>query len=157
MAGYKIPASKISIYLNHGSLYTAIERELFEKGVAQHPGDIWASTLDSVQLRIWVAEYDKSVATLDGELQRLRGQLQFGFQWLRGRNNGPEPWAQFQLMERSVERDLVELRKLHLETVDQVTNFWKRQDGWYGVDDLFRLAKLWDLDTLRAKKGNVSA
>lgn len=62
-----------------------------------------------------------------------------------------------QLVERSVEKDLVELRKLHLETVDQVTDFWKRQDGWYGVDDLLRLVKLCDLDTLRVKKGNASA
>lgn len=125
--------------------------------MAQRHGDLWECPLNSLQVRIWVANYDKSVASLDVELQSLRGQLQFGFQSLRGRYNGPEPWARFQLMERLVEKDLVKLRKLHLETVYQVTDFWKRQDGWYGVDDLFRLAKLWDLDTWRAKKGNASA
>lgn len=157
---YKIPASKISIHLDYGSPIAAIERELYVSEVAQRRGELWPLppfTLDSVQVRIWVADYDNSVASLDVELQRLRGQFQFGFQWLRGRNNGPEPWAQFQLMERSVEKDLVKLRKLHLETVDQVTNLWERWDGWYEVDDLFRLAKLWDLETLRAKEENASA
>lgn len=42
---HKIPVSKISIHLDHGSPFAAIERDLYDNGIAQRRGDLRESKL----------------------------------------------------------------------------------------------------------------
>jgi hypothetical protein len=41
------------------------------------------------------------------------------------------------------ENDVVRLRSHHLQVITETTNFWKARDGWYDLDDMFRIAECW--------------
>jgi len=74
----------------------------------------------------------------------LRGPLRDKLQEARVRYSRPNPFSDIVGGSKaSIERDITAIRQLHLRIIDDVTKFWKAQDGWYGLDDMFKIAEAW--------------
>lgn len=138
---YNIPSNKISIHIHYGSPSGAFAAFCYKQDGPSGPH--FDTLLRSVQARIWVADYDASVAAIEAELRVLRTALDEALRKLRIRYSKPKHLSDLLALETMVEGDMEILRRLHMRTIEQTTNFWKAQDGWYDLDDMFRIAESW--------------
>lgn len=135
---YRIPANTISILLDYGNPFHVFAR--FD--VYQSWELCWGFDFDAVahtvQARIYITEPTASVLAIDRELARVREEVQKALALLREKND-------FDIAQRSVEvnQQLLKLRKFHVENIEEAIQFWKTQDGWYGLEDMFRIAESW--------------
>ena len=110
----------------------------------KHYREYFDPDLPSVQPRIWVADHDKSVAAMNEEIQVLRRALEEKLKEIERLYTAPNNYrGGVEQLEAWIERDISLLRKTHLRTIDEVTKSWKAQDGWYELDDMFRIAEAW--------------
>ncbi|KAH0286289.1 hypothetical protein M436DRAFT_86278 [Aureobasidium namibiae CBS 147.97] len=142
---YNIPPSKMYLHISYGSPspsfaeFTSIHDRVYNRDFAE--------SLRSVRPKIWVADYDASVAALDEEIRVLRGPLRDKLQEARVRYSRLNPfWDSVGALRASIERDITAVRRLHLRIIDDVIKFWKAQDGWYELDDMFKIAEAWSAE-----------
>lgn len=137
---YNIPSSKISFHMSyarpaaHFGAHASLQDRSYDKD--------FAKSLPSVEPRIWVADYDASVADLEEEIRKLRGPLKEKLQETIVRYPVPHPGVDtIEALGLLIEEDIVGVRELHLRIIEDVTKFWKAHDGWYELDDMFRIAE----------------
>lgn len=136
---FNIPSGRLSIYIWYGDPSESILACLQTLDKLRHS----VESLHSLHARIFVNDYDASVLTIDSELDVLRKAFAKIIDKMRIRYPKPDQLAQILELETMFENDVVRLRSHHLQVITETTNFWKARDGWYDLDDMFRIAESW--------------
>lgn len=125
------------------------------------PIDLCKDTIrerDTLQVKIWVTDRDRSVkelddamdrleALLDGFLDRMHHQL-WRVDWTDARKLAAKNVLDSAVNIARTPSDFVDLRKLHMFMIDRTIEFWKRQTEGYGLEDLFKLAEPWAISEI---------
>lgn len=139
---YDIPPNKISLHISYGS--PSPRFAAYASRQDRHYNRDFAESLPEVQPRIWVADFDASVASLNQEIRLLRGPLKEKLQEARHRYPTPSPASDsVGALRAKIERDIMAIRRLHMRTIFDVMKFWRAHDGWYELDNMFRIAEAW--------------
>jgi len=139
---YNIPPSKISLHVSYDSPSPWFAA--YASRQDRHYNRDFADSLPSVNPRIWVGDFDASVASLNQEIRALRGPLEEKLQEARVRYPTPQPISDsVGALRTSIERDITAIRRLHLKTIYDVMKFWRAHEGWYDLGDMFRIAESW--------------
>ncbi|KAH0371889.1 hypothetical protein KCU65_g1591, partial [Aureobasidium melanogenum] len=136
---YNIPASRLSIDIWYGDPSWSVKACLQEVDKEQPYHSV--ISLRPLHAKILVNDYDASIATIDGEIEVLREAFGKIIEKMRIRYPKPDQLGHIQELEMMVERDLVWLRESHLRVIVETTNFWKARNGWYDLEDTFRIAE----------------
>ncbi|CAD0096964.1 unnamed protein product [Aureobasidium mustum] len=137
---YNIPSDRISIELWYGDPTGSIEACL--QTLDRH-NNYSVVSLRPLHAKIFVDDYDASVAVLDSELEVLRRSFGKIIEKMCIRFPEPHQLGDILDLEIMVEEDMVWLRKSHLYIITETTNFWKTRDGWYDLGDMFKIAESW--------------
>jgi hypothetical protein len=134
---YEIPCDRLSIHISYGNPSGAVLA--CQKFLARSP--ISVSSLTPVQAHIRMDNYRGSVVAIDRSLKATRKAVKKIIGKMRKDN---PKWDEVVLhLKQMFEEDMTYLRRRHLKAIGEVTKFWKAQDGWYDLDDMFRIAEAW--------------
>jgi hypothetical protein len=125
---YNIPANKLSIHISYGDPawnILACLRELERNTLPAVPQCV--VSIHAVQVQIYVDGYDASVADIDRKIEVLR--VGVGKIIERMRVKYPSGGYSIRQLETMINGDMDVLRRVHLKVIDEVTTFWKAQDG----------------------------
>lgn len=150
---YHVPADKLSLVVCYGDPTQKImdfveegrQEYWFDDDLTSHP--LQGLLLRPVRARIHLHDYNASIAAIDRELEVLKEAVDRTSKVLRDRYSDSGHLTDLETLVTSIEKDIIVLRRAHMEIVDHVTSYWKGQDGWYELDDMFRIAKAWAMDS----------
>jgi hypothetical protein len=124
---YKIPAEKLSIQISYGDPSWTVLACLALLDGGRHS----VVSLCPVQAQIYVDNRDASVAVIDCELEVLREAVGQIIEKMRIRYPQSHHLRLIMRSKDLIDRDMVLLRRRHLEGIEKVTMFWKARDGGY--------------------------
>lgn len=134
---YNIPSNKLSMDIWYGDPSWSILACLQTLDNLQHS----ITSLRPLHARIFVNDYDTSVAILDSETKILTDSVGKVINKMHARYPEPDQLAPILELENMFERDMVRLRRNHLRIITETTDFWKVKDGWYDLENMFRIAE----------------
>ncbi|KAG9842390.1 hypothetical protein KCU98_g8240, partial [Aureobasidium melanogenum] len=128
---YNIPSDKLSILVNYGDPTWTIqafvhEQEGFQFDFQKHRS---VTLLRPVQARIQLHNYNASVAAIDRELEVVKDTVDRAIKMLRLDYSDHRHLTDLATLEAIIQRDMMMLRRFHLDIIDEVTKFWKGLDG----------------------------
>ncbi|KAH0286290.1 hypothetical protein M436DRAFT_68018 [Aureobasidium namibiae CBS 147.97] len=121
---HNIPAHKLYVRIKYDKLGTAFAGFLYRQ---QEPIDNYDS-LRPVQARIYVADHDASVASIDEGLRTTRRKLVERLKETLHRFPLPDPrLGDMSTLETRIEEEMVKIRESHVMTSETITRLWKAQ------------------------------
>jgi hypothetical protein len=127
---FDIPSNKLSININYGDPGWNVLACIGELDRSWPPRTRHVIiSLSPVQLQIQVNDYDASVAAIDRELEVSKVAMDKIIEKICTRFSMSRSWVDIQELENMTNADMESLRHTHLRAIDEVTNFWKAQDG----------------------------